>query len=206
MLVDSEVIAIEIEVAALNAVGVPLTPQGMAERFVGVSNATVRTAVAQEFGVHLDDGFWEEVRREGMAALADRVTAIPGIAALIRQLDVPHCLASSSRHDRIELSLRTAGLLDLFPRRIRFSSQDVVCGKPSPDLFMHAADVMGVQPSRCLVVEDSPHGVRAALAAGMDVVGFTGGGHADLAWEERLRAAGAPRTVSDAVSLRPLLR
>lgn len=205
VLVDSEVIAIEVGVAALAGVGVVLTPAALASRFVGVSGPAMRAAVAEEFDVDLDETFWVGVREASHAALAERVTAVPGIRGLVDAVQVPRCLASSSSHTRIELSLRTAGLLDLFPPDLRFSAEDVVRGKPAPDLFLHASAAMGADPSACVVVEDSPYGVRAALAAGMDVIGFTGGGHADDAWAERLRAAGAPRVVADADALAALL-
>ncbi len=87
---------------------------------------------------------------------------------------MPYCLASSGSHERIRVGHRAAGLDGWFEEEWIFSSQDVGKGKPAPDLFLHAARAMGVEPSRCVVVEDSPLGVQAAVAAGMDVYGFTG--------------------------------
>ena len=86
---------------------------------------------------------------------------------------VPYCVASSGSHERIRVGHRTTGLDRWFDDERIFSSQDVGRGKPAPDLFLYAAERMGVAPERCVVVEDSPLGVRAAVAAGMDVYGFT---------------------------------
>jgi HAD superfamily hydrolase (TIGR01509 family) len=86
---------------------------------------------------------------------------------------VPYCVASSGSHERIRVGHRAAGLAKWFDDSRIFSSQDVGRGKPAPDLFLHAAERMGVAPGRCVVVEDSPLGVQAAVAAGMDVYGFT---------------------------------
>jgi HAD superfamily hydrolase (TIGR01509 family) len=201
VLVDSERIAIEVEVAAFAAVGIPLTADGVAERYVGVSAQAQTAAVHEEFGVVLEDAWWAELFAAAEAALAERVQPIAGIRRVVEDLTVRYALASSSRHERIELSLRTAGLLDLFPRRLRFSATDVARGKPAPDLFLHAAAALGVPAGHCVVVEDSPHGVQAALAAGMDVIGFAGGGHAGPGWARRLRAAGAMVVVPDAAAL-----
>ena len=71
------------------------------------------------------------------------------------------------------MALHKTGLFARFGDERIFSSQDVGRGKPEPDLFLHAARQMGVPPERCAVVEDSPLGVQAAVAAGMDVYGFT---------------------------------
>jgi beta-phosphoglucomutase-like phosphatase (HAD superfamily) len=93
------------------------------------------------------------------------------------------CVASSGTHERIETALGTVGLLARFAGRI-FSAEDVARGKPYPDLFRYAAERMGAGPERCLVVEDSPHGVSAAEAARMTVIGYAG-----LTPAERLSAA-----------------
>lgn len=87
---------------------------------------------------------------------------------------IGYCLASSGSHDRIRVGHRVAGLDGWFEEEWIFSAQDVGQGRPAPDLYLHAARQMGVEPARCVVIEDSPLGVQAALAAGMDVYGFTG--------------------------------
>jgi HAD superfamily hydrolase (TIGR01509 family) len=86
---------------------------------------------------------------------------------------VPACVASSGSHERLRLALTTTGLFDRFAGRI-FSAQDVTRGKPAPDLFLHAARTLGVDPTRCAVIEGNPAGVEAANAAGMLALGYAG--------------------------------
>jgi HAD superfamily hydrolase (TIGR01509 family) len=98
---------------------------------------------------------------------------VEAVLEKLRAADVPYCVASSSRHARIRAGHRVTGLDRWFDEDRVFSAEDVGRGKPAPDLFLHAARSMGVEPERCAVVEDSPLGVQAAIAAGMDVYGFT---------------------------------
>ena len=99
----------------------------------------------------------------------------------------PKAVASSSETHQLDYKLRKTGLWDLFAPHI-YSADHVTHAKPAPDLFLHAANALGVAPSDCLVIEDSVNGVKAALAAGMRVWGFAGGGHMDDAV-----ARGSPR-------------
>ena len=107
----------------------------------------------------------------------------------------------SSGIDRIRVSLETTGLLHYFEPYL-FSASEVRHGKPAPDLFLHAAARMRVDPRNCVVVEDSPVGVAAGVAAGMRVIGFAGGSHASPALPEHLRAAGAPVVINDMRALK----
>lgn len=111
---------------------------------------------------------------------------------------VPYCVASSGNHERIRVGHRKTGLDQWFEEEWIFSAEDVGQGKPAPDLFLHAAERMGVPPERCVVIEDSPLGVEAARAAGMDVYGFTSMMPAD-------RLAGVNGCFSDMAQLRELL-
>lgn len=101
---------------------------------------------------------------------------MPGVGDVLAALvetGTAYCLASSGSHERIRVGHRASGLDEWFEEEWIFSSEDVGKGKPAPDLFRHAADQMGVAPARCVVVEDSPLGVQAAIAAGMDVFAYT---------------------------------
>ena len=109
----------------------------------------------------------------------------------------PKCIASSSSLERIRVSLESTGLIRLFEPNL-FSESDVRNGKPAPDLLLHAAGKMGVEPGACIVVEDSPVGV----AAGMTVVGFAGASHAGSDTAGQLRAAGARNVITDLRALK----
>ncbi|SOE12787.1 haloacid dehalogenase superfamily, subfamily IA, variant 3 with third motif having DD or ED [Streptomyces sp. 2323.1] len=127
-----------------------------------------------------------------------------GVTEVLEKLDaggVPYCVGSSGSHERISVGHRKTGLERWFPAGRVFSAQDVGRGKPAPDLFLHAARQMGVAPERCAVVEDSPLGVQAAVAAGMDVYGFTA-----MTSAEKLTEAGGTVLFSQMAELPELLR
>ena len=109
--------------------------------------------------------------------LPNELKAISGVSDAIRRLDSRCCVASSSEMERIRLSLSVTGLLDHFEPNL-FSASDVPNGKPAPDLFLHAASSMGVDPSACVAIEDSAAGILDAQRAGMKVFAFIGGSHA----------------------------
>jgi len=114
---------------------------------------------------------------------------VPGAAAAVtgvREAGIAVCVASQGKLEKIRLSLELTNLLGLFAPDALFSAEAVARGKPHPDLFLHAARQMGVAPERCVVVEDSPSGVHAAVAAEMEVFGFAADSD-----EAALRAAGA---------------
>jgi beta-phosphoglucomutase-like phosphatase (HAD superfamily) len=113
-------------------------------------------------------------------------------------------VASGSGLERLEHSLKLTRLWDLFAPHI-YSTEQVANGKPAPDIYLFAANKLGVNPSQCLVIEDSEHGACAGKAAGMTVYGFTGGSHCNRAWDVRLQQAGADAVFSDMPSLKAAL-
>src|SRR5262249_26977037 len=115
--------------------------------------------------------------------------AIAGVADLLAALEMPRCVASNSHIDRVRHALTLTQLIGFFEPHL-FSASMVAHGKPAPDLFLLAAKTLGISPEQCLVIEDSFSGVAGARAAGMRVVGFTGGGHCRPGHAERLRDAG----------------
>jgi HAD superfamily hydrolase (TIGR01509 family) len=120
-----------------------------------------------------------------------RLTATEGLTSFLDGLSAEKCVASSSSLERIKFSLGVTGVIKYFPEADIFSSAMVKRGKPAPDLFLYAAEKMGLQPQHCVVIEDSPYGVEGGIAAGMRVIGYTGGGHSEPSHEPRLRKAGA---------------
>jgi HAD superfamily hydrolase (TIGR01509 family) len=113
----------------------------------------------------------------------------------------PKCVASSSAPDRVRVSLEATGLIRFFEPAL-FSANEVEFGKPAPDLFLHAAKAMGVDPSDCIVVEDSPTGVAAAKSAGMNAIGFVGGAHSGASLVAQLQTAGARAIIADMRALK----
>jgi len=193
VLVDSEMIASRELAAYLAEQGVDLAPEEARQRFTGCSLATVHEKIQTENGVILPATFEEDLRRRDRAAFDRELKAIPGIHALLEQLPLAKCVASSGSPEKINHSLKLTGLDGFFGQNL-FSARMVTHGKPAPDLFLFAAHRMGVAPKDSLVIEDSPVGIEAARAAGMTAVGFIGGSHCGKNYGQRLEAAGA-RTI-----------
>jgi HAD superfamily hydrolase (TIGR01509 family) len=186
VLVDSEPIANRVFCAMLNELGLPVTLDDMFERFVGLSMPQCMRLVTDMLGSDPPEDFVHRLHSRTDAALRQHVTAVPGVSEVLEAIaPLPICVASSSGHDKIRLMLAATGLLGRFENRI-FSVADVAHPKPAPDVFLHAARSMGALPARCAVIEDTPTGVRAGVAAGMRVLGFCA--HTPA---QRLREAGA---------------
>ena len=190
VLVDSEVLSAKMMVEELALHGHGVDEAFVYEHFLGRSVAT-ETRMLAELGWALPEGFFVDLQARLLERFRAELRPVPGIAAVLAALRTPRCVASSSVPARIRLSLEITGLLPYLEPHL-FSSTMVERGKPFPDLFLHAAQAMGAEPERCLVIEDSEAGVQAARAAGMRVLGFTGAGHAAPAGlTPKLRAAGA---------------
>jgi HAD superfamily hydrolase (TIGR01509 family) len=201
VLVDSEVLVIEIEAEILTKAGFALTADEIADRFVGLSYPDMMAALESDFGRPVPPELSPRIQKEALASFPDRLQPVEGIGDLLAASPHRRCVASSSDLSRIQLSLDVTGLARHFDPAHLFSAEMVDRGKPAPDLFLHAAERLGCDPTACLVVEDSPHGVSAARAADMAVVGFVGGGHARPSLTARLAAAGADTVVADPIDL-----
>lgn len=176
VLVDSEPISNQILAGYLTELGHPTTYEDSIRDFMGAAVHRVHEVIQERFGRRLPEDFDTAYHARVFAAFERELAPVDGVADVLEKLTsagVPYCLASSGTHERIRVALRKTGLYELFDEARIFSAQDVGRGKPAPDLFLHAARTMGVPPERCAVVEDSPLGVEAARAAGMDVFGFT---------------------------------
>lgn len=176
VLIDSEVISAAMLMRELADHGVVIDADYVVRHFLGRSYPTVLSTIRRDFDVALPPEFEAQYRARLLTAFETDLKVMPGAAPLLRRLDVPWCVATSSSQTRAERSLRIAGLDGLVGDRL-FTAGMVANGKPAPDLFLLAARSMGVAPQDCLVIEDSLNGIRAARAAGMRVWRFTGGTH-----------------------------
>ena len=137
-------------------------------RFTGMMVADIVAAIEAELGRAVPAAWPARFRDYAIRAFEAGVDPVPGVPAMLDGLAVPFCVASNGPHEKMRLTLGAAGLLPRFEGRM-FSAYDIGRGKPAPDLFLHAAAVMGAAPERCLVLEDSAAGLTAARAAGMHV-------------------------------------
>ncbi|MCZ4097123.1 HAD family hydrolase [Streptomyces sp. So13.3] len=176
VLVDSEPISNRILAGHLTELGHPTSYEESIRDYMGSAMHRVHELVLEQSGQKLPADFNDVFHARVFEAFRRDLQPVPGVGDVLGKLTaegVPYCLASSGSHERIRVALHKTGLFEHFGEERIFSSQDVGRGKPAPDLFLHAAQVMGIAPGRCAVVEDSPLGVQAAVAAGMDVYGFT---------------------------------
>jgi HAD superfamily hydrolase (TIGR01509 family) len=191
VLVDSELIDARIRAECFQAEGFPVTVENL-QSHSGISGAGIAEMILERFGRPMPEGFMQATRAQIMHAFTDELRAIEGVAELLASLKTPICVATNSHPGRVRHSLEVTGLLRFFDPHV-FSAFIVERGKPAPDLFLYAAEKFGVSPGECLVLEDSVHGVTAARAAGMEVIGFCGGSHCHPGHSERLLAAGCNR-------------
>lgn len=178
VLVDSEPIANRVLAALLAREGLRLSASEVMRRFVGRTKAGCIELAEEMLGRPLPSSFGVDWDAALFAALKSELKPVDGILALLAELDLPSCVATNSSAERLRVALETTGLSEYFAGRA-FSAASVARPKPAPDLFLHAARMLGAEPSRCAVIEDTPTGVRAARAAGMSVFGFAAGAHAD---------------------------
>ncbi len=190
VVVDSERISHDVFGAFMRSLGASLSEAEMHERFLGRRLAECLAVVEELTGRPVPPGALERYLAERDRVLREQVEPVAGIREVLEGLTIPYCIASSGGHDKMRITLGTTKLLTLFEGRI-FSANDVPRGKPAPDIFLLAAERMGVAPARCVVIEDSVNGVLAGCAAGMTVLGFAG-----LTATEKLVEAGASRTFS----------
>ncbi|MEY2233028.1 MULTISPECIES: HAD family hydrolase [Streptomyces] len=174
VLVDTERIALRVQIALGTELGWPLTPEDVVDRFIGRSKESICEQIAQRLGEETAAFWWEQLLRRHRDAVDAGLEAVDGLPEALEEIDLPVCVASSGSHDKMRHTLGVTGLHERFAGRI-FSASEVARGKPAPDLFLHAARRMGVDPAACVVVEDSRPGVQAARAAGMRAFGYAGG-------------------------------
>jgi HAD superfamily hydrolase (TIGR01509 family) len=173
VLVDSEPIHVRLESELLSELGWPLTPEEVADRFLGRTAAEMAREIEERIP-DLPPGWEAAFEQRAREAFERDLRAVDGVVEALDRISIPTCVASSGTHEKMRLTLSLTGLWDRFEGRI-FSAADVEQGKPAPDLFLHAAKEMGAESVACAVVEDSPFGVQAAHAAGMKAFAYAGG-------------------------------
>jgi HAD superfamily hydrolase (TIGR01509 family) len=202
VLVETERLTVGVEARILTDLGWEMTPEEVVRRWMGRTSKSQLDELEKCLGSERTLEFERRVDSELNDVFERELTAVDGVADIVaaaQAAGLQTCVASSGTHERMQQTLGLTGLYDAFEGRI-FSATEVEHGKPAPDLFLHAAASMGVEPATCAVVEDSVYGVRAGVAAGMTVLGFAGG----LTPEEELAAKGAV-TFDAMADLVPLL-
>ncbi len=201
VLVDSEAIVATVAAQELTRAGFAIAPEVVARFFAGRRPADMLADVEAATGRKLPPNFTAVLAAATLRRLRAELRVTPHMEYALSWLRGPKSVASASPIDRIRVSLETPGLLRVFDPHL-FTATDVPRGKPAPDLFLHAAARMHVQPADCIVVEDSPAGVAAATAAGMLPIGFIGGSHSSPNLGAHLTSAGARAVIADMRALK----
>jgi HAD superfamily hydrolase (TIGR01509 family) len=185
VVVDSEPITTRVLADMLGELGVPIDGDTVARRFTGLSFARTLEVIGELLASPLPPDFVVSYRDRTFMAMELELQPVEGVEALLDELGIVYCVASNGPHAKMNKTLGITSMLPRFAGRM-FSADDVVRSKPAPDLFLLAARHFGVEPGRCVVVEDSPTGIAAARAAGMHALGYAARTPADV-----LMAAGA---------------
>jgi len=186
VLVDSEIIAAEVDSKLLSEAGFKISPAEVTQRFAGLTSGAIHDIVEKEIGRSLPADFMARQKETLDSRLARDLKAVSGVEDLLDKIEGPRCICSNSSTERLTLELNKVKLIDRF-RPYIFSAVEVgdKQPKPAPNVYAYAAQEFGISPREMVVLEDSIFGVAAAKAAGARVIGFTGGrhtwaGHADL--------------------------
>jgi HAD superfamily hydrolase (TIGR01509 family) len=205
VLVDSEATSTGVLADALTAAGLPTTTEHAHARYRGMLLSDIAADAHARAGVALPDRFWERYEHDRARAFERSLRPIDGAAeavAAVKAAGISVCVALQGQRAKTELTLGLTDLRGLFADDAIFSAYDVPRGKPFPDLFLHAAAQMGTAVQRCVVVEDTTIGVRAAIAAGMRAIGLVADADADI---KPMRDLGAD-TITSLAHLLSVLR
>jgi HAD superfamily hydrolase (TIGR01509 family) len=196
VIVDSEIISHRVLFEALS-LHVPAEQLHAAlESTFGLTVPSIIDLIEKRFGLAMPKTFDADLRRQSEKVVAEEVQAIPGVREALLAIKLPLAVASNSRLHNVQSSLQRAGLVERVAGNI-FCAEMVRSPKPAPDVYLLAAERMGVAPGHCLVVEDSPTGVLAARTAGMQVIGFTGASHIPAGHDQALRELGVAAVIND---------
>ncbi len=196
VLADSEIIAARVEADLLTKAGFAITPEELAETYSGLTFKDILLRIEREAEIPFQATLLDEVERLVDQRLAREVRAVEGAREAVAWVEGKRCICSNSGPARVKSTLARTGLAPFFPGTV-FSVADLPSGKPkpAPDIFLHAAKQMAADPRATFVIEDSVHGVAGARAAGMRVIGFTGGAHSHPGHADLLTEAGAETTI-----------
>ncbi len=204
VLINSEEIYLDSEIEFLSNAGFELEKRAYMGAFMGLSyddwRVKLGAAVQEHHGHPLPENFFESLHTFVMQRFESELESIPGVRGAVSSLEILCCVASSTSLPNLQWKLQHTEITDLFSPHI-FSADMVARGKPAPDLFLHAAATLEIEPRHCVVVEDSVNGVIAGKAAGMKVIGFTGGGHCLADQEAILISSGAHVVIDDFAKL-----
>jgi HAD superfamily hydrolase (TIGR01509 family) len=208
VLIESEYLGNKQIADWLTANGHPTTVEQALAEFCGLSGENFHAAVERWIGGSIPPAFHRARKAEDARVMEEGIEALAGAVAFVRSLpsDLPRAVVSSSTSAWIRRHLDHIGLADAFGDHIFSGREHVARGKPAPDLYLYAADRLGVAIADCAIIEDSPVGATGAVASGGYVIGLVAGTHCGPDHAERLRAIGVDAVAADFDEVTQLLR
>jgi HAD superfamily hydrolase (TIGR01509 family) len=205
-LVDSEIIAARVDAELLTEAGFEISAEEYAERYAGLTFRDSLLRIEAEAQVPFQASLIERSAAILDQRLANEVRAVDGAQAAVAATTAPKCICSNSSPDRLDAMLRRSGLLPFFTDRV-YSARAIPTRrpKPAPDVFNHALETLGADARRSFAIEDSVHGIHAAKAAGLRVIGFTGASHSWPGHADELTEAGAETVIRRWAELHPTI-
>jgi HAD superfamily hydrolase (TIGR01509 family) len=206
VIADSEAASAIVFSEALSAAGLPTTLEEAADRYTGLHRDDTLRVIADQWGVRVPADIAERLSVHADLVFGRGIPPVPGALAFIAALgDLPIAIGSSSTTAYLNGLVGAFGLAERFAGHVYSGREHVARGKPHPDIYLHAAAALGVDPRDTLIIEDSPVGARAAVAAGATVVGLCAGGHCRTGHGDRLRAVGVHHVAAHYGELSALL-
>lgn len=191
VIADSEIASAQAFSASLGEAGLHTSVEDAATLYVGLIRGEVLHLMGDHWGERLPEDMAERVQRHVDRIFAEPIAPVPGVADFLDRIaHLPIAIGSSSYTDYIRRHLASFALEAPFGVHVYSGREHVTRGKPHPDIYLHAAAQLGVDPGDVVIIEDSPVGARAAVASGARVIGFTGGSHARPALADALAAEG----------------
>jgi len=206
VLADSEVLSNSVIADVVSELGVPTSLDDAYRTYMGKRLNDVIETIERVTGCKLPADFADSYQRRTFDAFRARLKPVDGAREFLAAWrEVPNCIASSSSPERLALSLEVLDMASLFQGRV-FSASNVARGKPHPDIFLYAAEQLGISPADCIVIEDSIGGITAARAAGATAIGLTAASHIQPGHDARLREAGADHVATSFAELDRIIR
>lgn len=205
VLVDSEIIAARVNSELLTSAGFEISPEELIERYAGLTFRDSLLRIEAESQIPFQASLIERSSAILDQRLANEVSAVEGAQAAVAATAGLKCVCSNSSPERLDSMLTRTGLLAYFSGNVFSARAPSRRPKPAPDVFEHAARTLGAEPARSFAIEDSVHGVHAAKAAGMRVIGFTGASHSWPGHADALTEAGAETVIRRFADLHPVI-
>ena len=197
VLVDSEYISAQVTTHHLEKYGIKTTLEQTLKRFVGMHDETRRKHLAEDIGSENVGNFIKETKEFSLMAYQKLLLPLTNVEDILSNLTLPFCIASNSQKKSLTQKLAITNLKRFFKNSSLYVGSMVKNPKPAPDIYLYASEKQNVSPAECLVVEDSVHGIKAAVSAGMNVIGYYGASHCYKGYEDLLLKAGAKTVFND---------